>query len=125
MNVQDGLNHSTAWSSPDTRGAPRVSVSWRSRILLTGDAFMECRTLNLSERGLSVLSSRNFPDGVLLTVALAVPDPVVRSRICPVTLTARVVFHVASGDQFRIGLQIHQIDAAGQQLLRQWVHALQ
>ena len=118
-----------AWLAQDggggqARAAPRVSVSWRARVLLEDATVLECRTLNISELGFNLLCGRALSGGTTLNVALAVPEPKDRSRIRPVTLTARVVFHVAAGDQFKVGMQFVRVDEAARQLLRQSVHGL-
>lgn len=105
----------------EARLAPRVNVSWRARVLLSAQAFIEGRALNVSEAGVSLLFDRRFPDGAVLTVALGVPEPTDRARLRPVTAQARVVFHVASGDLFRHGLVFTQIDAEARKLIRHWV----
>lgn len=105
----------------EARKSNRVAVSWRARVLVQGDQFIEGRTLNVSESGVALLMERKFPDGMVLSVALAVPDPDERTRLRPITLTAKVVFHIASGAGFKLGLQFLQIDAAATQLLRRWV----
>lgn len=105
----------------DTRQSVRVNVSWRARVLLSGDAFIEGRSLNVSETGVCLLLDRRFPDGAALTIALAVPEPADRSRLHPVTFSARVVFHVASGDQFRTGMVFTQIAPDALKTIRHWV----
>ena len=108
----------------DARSVPRVNAHWRARVLISQEAFIEGRTINVSEGGVSLLLDRRFPDRMVLTVALAVPDPIDRTRLQPVTLQARVVFNVASGDLFRLGLQFTQISDEGRQVIRRWVNLL-
>lgn len=108
----------------EARGATRVNAHWRARALISSDAFTEGRTINVSESGVSLLLDRRFPDGAVLTLALAVPDPTDRTRLHAITAQARVVFNVASGDLFRLGLQFTQISDEGRQLIRRWVHLL-
>lgn len=108
----------------DARGASRVNAHWRARVLVSADAFIEGRTVNVSEGGVSILLDRRFPDGAMLTVALAVPDPTDRTRLHVTTAQARVVFNVASGDLFRLGLQFTQVPDEGRQAIRRWVHLL-
>lgn len=83
----------------DARGATRVNAHWRARVLISAEAFTEGRTINVSESGVSLLLDRRFPDGAVLTLALAVPDPTDRTRLHAITAQARVVFNVASGDR--------------------------
>ena len=111
-------------SGVDARSTPRVNAHWRARVLISSEAFIEGRTINVSEGGVSLLLDRRFPDHSVLTMALAVPDPTDRTRLQPVTLQARVVFNVASGDLFRLGLQFTQISDEGRQLIRRWVKLL-
>ncbi|OGA81313.1 MAG: hypothetical protein A2711_11120 [Burkholderiales bacterium RIFCSPHIGHO2_01_FULL_63_240] len=108
----------------DARGANRVNAHWRARVLISSETFIEGRTVNVSEGGVSLLLDRRFPDGTLLTVALAVPDPIDRTRLQGVTAQAKVVFNVASGDLFRLGLHFTQVPDDGRQAIRRWVHLL-
>lgn len=108
----------------DARGAVRVNAHWRARVLISAEAFTEGRTINVSEGGVSLLLDRRFPDGALITLALAVPDPTDRTRLHAITAQARVVFNVASGDLFRLGLQFTQVSDEGRQFIRRWVHLL-
>jgi len=108
----------------EARGAARVNAHWRARVLIPPEAFVEGRTINVSEGGVSLLLDRRFADGALLTVALAVPDTTDRTRLNPLTVQAKVVFNVASGDLFRLGLQFTQISEEGRQALRRWVNLL-
>ena len=111
-------------SAVDARGAARVNAHWRARVLINAEAYIEGRTINVSEGGVSLLLDRRFPDGSVLTIALALPDPTDRTRLHAVTAQARVVFNVASGDQFRLGLQFTQLPDDGRQAIRRWVHLL-
>lgn len=111
-------------STVDARGTNRVNAHWRARVLISAEAFIEGRTVNVSEGGVSVLLDRRFPDGTVLTVALAVPDPIDRTRLHGVTAQAKVVFNVASGDLFRLGLHFTQVPEDGRQAIRRWVHLL-
>lgn len=111
-------------SAVDARGSARVNAHWRARVLISPESFIEGRTVNVSEGGVSLLLDRRFPDGVVLTVALAVPDATDRTRLNPLTVQARVVFNVASGDQFRLGLQFTQISNEGRKAVRHWVNLL-
>jgi len=108
----------------DARGVARVNAHWRARVLISAEAFVEGRTINVSEGGVCVLLDRRFADGAVVTMALAVPEPIDRTRLNVLTLQARVVFNVASGDQFRLGLQFTQISDDGRQAIRRWVHLL-
>lgn len=108
----------------DARGSSRVNAHWRARVLISSDAFIEGRTINVSEGGVSVLLDRRFPDGTVLTLALAVPDPTERTRLHVVTGQVRVVFNVASGDLFRMGLQFLQLSDDGRLAIRRWVNLL-
>jgi len=108
----------------DARGVARVNAHWRTRVLISAEAFVEGRTINVSEGGVCVLLDRRFADGAVVTMALAVPEPIDRTRLNVLTLQARVVFNVASGDQFRLGLQFTQISDDGRQAIRRWVHLL-
>lgn len=103
----------------DVRSSSRVQVSWRARVLLTPATFIECRTLNISDAGVSLLCDRALSSGATLNVALAVPEPRDRSRIRPVTLMARVVFHAAAGDLFKIGMQFVRLDEDTRAFVRQ------
>lgn len=103
------------------RRQPRVTVAWRARVLMAPPHFIEGRALNVSEQGVGLLLDVTLPVGQRLTAALAVPDPADRSKIKPVTLQLKVVFNVASGDLFKIGTQIVQIDEPERQLLRHWI----
>ncbi|MCH8181229.1 MAG: PilZ domain-containing protein [Proteobacteria bacterium] len=107
----------------DARGSSRVQVSWRARVLLSQATFIECRTLNISDVGVSLLCDRALSSGATLNVALAVPEPRDRSRIRPVTLMARVVFHAAAGDLFKIGMQFVQVDDDTRAFVRQALRA--
>jgi len=60
----------------------------------------------------------------VLTLALAVPDPTERTRLHVVTGQVRVVFNVASGDLFRMGLQFLQLSDDGRLAIRRWVNLL-
>lgn len=111
-------------SALDARGSSRVNAHWRARVLVSADSFIEGRTVNVSESGVSVLLDRRFADGAVLTVAIAVPDPTDRTRLHGVTAQAKVVFNVASGDLFRLGLQFTQVPDDGRQAIRRWVHLL-
>lgn len=120
MSWSDG----TDGSSPDARGSGRVNAHWRARVLISAQAFVEGRTVNVSEGGVSVLLDRRFPDGAMLTVALAVPEPIDRTRLRVMTAQVKVVFNVASGDLFRLGLRFTQIPDDGRQAIRRWVQLL-
>lgn len=111
-------------SAVETRGTSRVNAHWRARVLISADSFVEGRTVNVSEGGISVLMDRRFADGAVLTVALAVPEPIDRTRLNVLTMQAKVVFNVAAGDLFRMGLQFTQISDDGRQAIRRWVHLL-
>ncbi len=113
-----------AGSPLDARGSNRVNAHWRARVLVSSESFIEGRTVNVSEGGVSVLLDRRFADGTVLTVAIAVPDPTDRTRLHGVTAQAKVVFNVASGDLFRLGLQFTQVPDDGRQAIRRWVHLL-
>ena len=108
----------------DARGTARVNAHWRARVLISAEAFIEGRTINVSEGGVSLLLDRRFPDGAVVTIAVAVPDPTDRTRLHVVTAQAKVVFNVASGDLFRLGLQFTQIPDDGRQTIRRWVNLL-
>jgi c-di-GMP-binding flagellar brake protein YcgR len=108
----------------DARGSTRVNAHWRARVLVSPEAFIEGRTINVSEGGVSLLLDRRFPNGAPLTVALAVPDTTDRTRLIPLTAQVRVIFNVASGDQFRLGLQFTQMSDEGRQAIRRWVSLL-
>ena len=111
-------------SAVDARGSARVNAHWRARVLISPESFIEGRTANVSEGGVSLLLDRRFPDGASLTVALAVPDTTDRTRLNPLTAQVRVIFNVASGDLFRLGLQFTQISDEGRQAIRRWVNIL-
>ena len=111
-------------ATQNARDSHRVSAHWRARVLISAESFIEGHTVNVSEGGVSLMLERRFPDGASLTVALAIPDHVDRTRLKPVTLQARVVFHVAAGDRFRHGLQFTQISDEARQAIRRWVHLL-
>lgn len=115
---------SAGGSALDARSANRVNAHWRARVLISAEAFVEGRTVNVSEGGVNLLLDRRFPDGSVVTMALAVPDPIDRTRLHVVSLQAKVVFNVASGDLFRLGLQFTQIPDDGRQAIRRWVHLL-
>lgn len=108
-------------SGGEARQSPRITVAWRARVMHQPPHFVEGRALNVSEQGVGLLLDVAFPVGQRLTTALAVPDPADRSQIKPVMLQLKVIFNVASGDMFKIGTQIVQIDDAGRQLLRHWI----
>ena len=120
MSLSSGVGAAPA----EARGASRVNAHWRARVLISSDAFIEGRTINVSEGGVSVLLDRRFPDGTVLTMALAVPDPSERTRLHVVTMQVRVVFNVASGDLFRMGLQFLHLPDDGRQAIRRWVNLL-
>lgn len=111
-------------SALEARVSTRVNAHWRARVLISPESFIEGRTINVSEGGVSLLLDRRFPDGASLMLALAVPDTTDRTRLNPLTVQARVVFNVASGDLFRLGLQFTQISNEGRQAIRRWVTLL-
>lgn len=121
----DQVVQPVAKSSPvQMRQEPRVSVTWRARVLVSAQDFLEGRTHNLSEKGVGLIMPRSFPPGTILTTALAVPQPNDRSLIKPVMLQIKVAFSVASGDLFKIGAQILKIDSNDQKLIDEWVNRL-
>lgn len=110
--------------SLDARASGRVNVHWRARVLVSAQAFTEGRTVNVSEQGVCLQLAHNLPDGLVLSLALAVPDLVDRARLHVVTAQARVVFNVATGGQFRLGLQFTQLPPQGRQAICAWVQHL-
>jgi len=118
--IQPGANKSPT----QMRQEPRVSVTWRARVLVSAQDFLEGRTHNLSEKGVGLIMPRSFAIGAILTTALAVPQPNDRSLIKPVMLQIKVAFSVASDDLFKIGAQIVKIDPNDQKLIDEWVNRL-
>ncbi|MFN3915976.1 MAG: PilZ domain-containing protein [Aquabacterium sp.] len=116
------FSQGAAAAPSDARQSARINVSWRARVLVTATQFIEGRAINVSETGVGLLLPQAMPVGARLTAAMAVPDSADRSHIIPVTLQIKVVFNVASGDQFKVGCQIAQLDDAGRKLIRHWIN---
>ena len=124
MSVDQVVQPGAKSAPTQMRQEPRVSVTWRARVLVSAQDFLEGRTHNLSEKGVGLIMPRSFPPGTILTTALAVPQPNDRSLIKPVMLQIKVAFSVASGDLFKIGAQILKIDPNDQKLIDEWVNRL-
>lgn len=112
--------HSTtaaqAAGAHEMRKDARTHVSWRLRIRQPGRAdFQEGRACDVSEGGVGLMCGQPYPVGMLVDLAMAIPDAV---NVAIVTCQARVVFASFSGGQCRIGLQFHAPTADLKQRIR-------
>lgn len=105
----------------DARQSPRVNVSWAARIVLTPQSYLEARIVNVSADGLGLVCERAFPEGALLHVLIAMPDPADRSKYHYPDVHAKVMFHVAKSARFRIGSRFARIDPKFKALIEAWV----
>lgn len=111
----------TPQQAQDARQTPRVNVSWAARVVLGPQHLVEARLINVSIDGLALVCERAFPDGVVLRVLIALPDPVDRGKYHYPDLQAKVMFHVAKASKFRMGLRLAKIDPATTALIETWV----
>lgn len=105
----------------DARQGPRANVSWAARVVLTPQSYVEARVVNVSADGLGLVCEKAFPDGVLLHILIALPDPADRSKYHYPDLHTKVMFHVAKGGKFRMGTRFARIDPAMKALIETWV----
>lgn len=111
----------TSQQVTDARQGPRANVSWAARVVLNPQSYAEARVVNVSADGLGLVCERAFPDGVLLHVLIALPDPADRSKYHYPDLHTKVMFHVAKGGKFRMGTRFARIDPAMKALIETWV----
>lgn len=105
----------------DARQTPRVNVSWAARIVTGPQSYMDARIINISADGLGVVCEKAFPEGVVLQVLMAMPDPNDRSKYYYPAVQSRVMFHVVKGSKFRIGTRFAKIDQPVKDMIEQWV----
>jgi hypothetical protein len=115
--VSDSLSPPAA----DAHHGLRVNVSWAARIVLDPQSYLDARIVNLSADGLCLVCERAFPDGAMLHLLMAMPDPTDRSKYHYPTLRVKVSFHVLKGAKFRIGARFAQIDPAVKDMMDTWV----
>lgn len=111
----------TSQQATDARVVPRVNVSWAARVVLNSQSYVDARVVNVSADGLALVCERAFPDGAVLRVLIALPDPLDRSQYHYPDLHTKVMFHVAKGGKFRMGARFAQIDPAMKALIETWV----
>jgi hypothetical protein len=88
----------------ELRQTTRIAVSWRARILINDQSFIDCRTFDISLGGIGVVCREPLTKGAVYRVALQMPLPGVTSgRV--VTSQAAVVFQILSGRDYRVGMQ--------------------
>lgn len=115
------VTESTPQQAADARQSPRVNVSWAARIVTGPQSYMDARIINVSSDGLGLVCEKAFPEGIVLHVLMAMPDPTDRSKYHYPSLVARVMFHVAKGGKFRIGTRFAKIDQPVKDMIELWV----
>ncbi|MBI2732357.1 MAG: PilZ domain-containing protein [Aquabacterium sp.] len=105
----------------DARQSPRVNVSWAARIVLNPQSYLEARIVNVSAEGLGLVCERAFPDGAMMHILIALPDPADRSKYHYPDVHAKVMFHVVKSTKFRIGTRFARIDPKVKALIDAWV----
>ncbi|MGQ0598178.1 PilZ domain-containing protein [Aquabacterium sp.] len=105
----------------DARLGPRANVSWAARVVLNPQSYVEARVVNVSADGLGLVCERAFPDGAMLHILIALPDPLDRSKYHYPDLHTKVMFHVAKGGKFRMGTRFARIDPGMKALIETWV----
>jgi len=105
----------------DARLGPRANVSWAARVVLNPQSYVEARVVNVSADGLGLVCERAFPDGAMLHILIALPDPLDRSKYHYPDLHTKVMFHVAKGGKFRMGTRFARIDPGMKALIEAWV----
>lgn len=105
----------------DARQSPRINVSWAARVVLNAQSYLEARIVNVSTDGLGLVCERAFPEGAMLHILIALPDPADRSKYHYPDVHAKVMFHVAKSDKFRIGTRFARIDPPVRALIDAWV----
>jgi hypothetical protein len=111
---------STHDASDDARQSPRVTVAWRARVITGPQSYEDVRVVNITNDGLGFMCNLALAAGVVLMMAVAIPDPKDRSQFCYVTMQVKVVHHIISGPKFRIGTRLMQADDNARRLIAHW-----
>lgn len=114
IKIWDGM--STAVSTEELRKHPRTSFSQSAKILVQGSAASDCRTMDVSSGGISVLVSESIDVGSSCLLSM---ETRIDSRVRKINLWGKIVYCDVDGDAFRIGIQYRDYGSMGRLCLQQ------
>ena len=112
-----------ATDAPDSRGDPRVKVSWPARMQLPDGRVIALKVRDISGSGVGLMSDERMPDCTVVDFEMHVPPPAEGGGSTLVKGRIKTSYAVVHGTEILCG-GTWQAPFAGQELVNRWIERL-